>query len=140
MIVKFFSDGVWGYIDNVRQVANKPIDYDELVEQYNNDPEYQDDTHAGEKDIASYMDGEKLPDDIAYVNKVFLMAINNQENWGHEVNTENLLDPELMQQNYPAAVILMYVEEHKEHDSVALITNQKCFLMNDKGQTIERLV
>jgi hypothetical protein len=139
MIVKYRKDEVWGYIDNVRQVAVKEINCDELIKQYNDDECYKDVTHAGEKDIASYMDGEKLPDDIANSNKVFLMATENQENWGNEVHTVNLLDSDFIQQDL-AYVILLYLEEHKEYDSMALVTNQRCFLMNDKGQTIERLV
>ena len=142
MIVKYWKDGVWGYIDNIRQVTSQPINCDELVEKYNNSPEYRDNCNPGngEKDVASYTCGEKLPADVAYTNKVFIMATNNQEGWGNKVHSENLIDYETAINGTYAAIILLYVEEHSEYDSIVLVTNQKCFLMNDKGQTIERLV
>ena len=140
MIVKYLSDGVWGYIDNVRQVAAKSLDYDELITAYDSCECYKDVTHAGEKDTASYFGSEKLPGNIAATNKVFLMATENQDDWGHSAHAENLLDPKLFEENIPAYVILLYLNDHKEYDTVALVTNQRCFLMNDKGQTIERLV
>ena len=140
MIVKYLSNGVWGYIDNVRQATSKFIDCDALVKEYNNSTDFRDDTRSGEKDIASYADGKKLPEDVAYTNKVFIIATKDAKDWGHETHVENLIDYDLAQQGIYATVILLYVEEHKEYDSVALVTNQKCFLMNDKGQTIERLV
>ncbi len=140
MIVKYRKDDVLGYIDNVRQAAVKEIDCKELIQTYNDSEEYKDETHSGENDIAGYMEGKKLPDDVADTNKVFLMATKNQKDWGREVHGENFLDPELMKDKYPAYVVLMYVEEHKEYDGIIFVTNQRCFLMNDKGQTVERLV
>ena len=140
MIVKYRKNDVWGYIDNVRQVAVKDLNCQELMNDYDTCECYKDVTHAGDKDMASYLDGEKLPVDIANVNKVFLMATENQEDWGDNVHTENLLNTELMKDGIYAAVVLLYLEEHKNCDSMALVTNQKCFLMNDKGQTVERLV
>jgi hypothetical protein len=145
MIVKYLKDDVWGYIDNVRQVANKNIDNDKLIKAYDECEDYKDITHSGEKDIASYVvcgEGQLsiLPKEIIASNKIYLMAIADQSDWGHNVHTENLIDGTMALENYPTAVILLYVEEHKEYDSIALVTNQKCYLMNDKGQTIERLV
>jgi len=34
---------------------------------------------------------------------------------------------------------LLYIEDCKDYDAVILVTNQKCYLMNDEGKTIERL-
>jgi hypothetical protein len=142
MIVKYLKDDVWGFIDNIRQVGNQSINCDELVKKYNESPEYQDNCNPGngEKDIASYTCGEELPADVAYTNKVFIIATNNKENWGNKVHTEDLIDYEIATSGAYAAIVLLYVEEHSEYDSIVLVTNQKCFLMNDKGQTIERLV
>jgi len=140
MIVKYRKDDVWGYIDSVKQVAVKAIDYDELIDFYDSCECYKDVTHAGEKDTASYFGSEKLPDNIASVNKVFLMATQNQDDWGHNAHSENMLDPSLFNEGVPAYVVLMYLEDCKEYDSMVFVTNQRCFLMNDKGQTIERIV
>lgn len=147
MIVKYFDNGVWGYIDNVRQVASCDIYCADLIIEYNNTPEYQDDCTPGngEKDIASYLNGERLSDDVAASNKVFTIASSNLDSLFEDssfgnCHSVNLIDGERALENYPAAGVVLYLNDHKEYDTLILITNQKCFLMNDKGQTIERLV
>jgi hypothetical protein len=143
MIVKYLKDDTWGYIDNVRQASNRDIDCLQLIADYGADmekeyakaPEFEPDL-----DIAETLEGERLADDVIASNKVFSQAIKNREDWGSLCHCENLIDGGMALENYPAAVVLLYVEDHKEYDSIALVTNQKCFLMNDKGQTIERLV
>lgn len=139
MIVKYLNDDVWGYIDNVRQAAVKSVDCDELIKAYNECEQYKDQNYAGQFDVASYFESEKLAADIAIANKVFLMATANQEGWGDKVHIDNMLIPSLVTDNYPAVVVLLYLEECKDYDSMAIVTNQRCFLMNDKGQTVDRL-
>lgn len=139
MIIKYLNGDTWGYIDNVRQAAVKSIDCDELIKAYNECGQYKDQDYAGQFDVASYFESEKLAEDIAIANKVFLMATANQENWGDKVHIENMLMPSLVTNNYPAVVALLYFEECKDYDSMAIVTNQRCFLMNDKGQTVDRL-
>jgi hypothetical protein len=143
MIVKYFSkypdaksngEGCWGYIDNVRQTVSKDIDVDKAVEKYNEEV-----FESPELDYASYMDGVKLPDDIIKVNKVFSVAVDGLDIRGNS-HTENLLDTNRIMEGYHAAVVLLYVEDCKEYDTIILVTNQTVYLMNDKGQTIERLV
>lgn len=138
MIVKYYKDGVWGYIDNVRQAANKEIEPLELIKQY--DGRDLDGPIKEGEDPVCYMNGELLPDGIIMSNKAFVMATVEQEEWGHNVHCENLLGLQGLYDNLPAATILLYVEDHKEYDTIVLVTNQKVYLMNDKGQTIERLV
>ena len=142
MIVKYLNNGVWGYIDNVRQAATKDIDGNELIKAYNDDIKYKDESHAGEKDVASWDDsGNKVDQEICLSNKIFLKAIEEINNESDNAHAENLIDgSKYINENWPAAVILLYLNDHKEYDRVALVTNQKVFLMNDKGQTIERLV
>jgi hypothetical protein len=135
MIVKYLKDGVWGYIDNVRQVGNKDIDCNELITRYNEMPQSQSCC-----DTVCYMNSEKLPVDIAASNKVFTMATIDLPDEGINRHMENFIDGTMALENYPAAVIMLYIEDCKEYDAIVLVTNQKCFLMNDKGQTIERLV
>lgn len=138
MIVKYLSNGVWGYIDNVRQVASQNIDCDELLARYNAMPQPKD-----ELDNTCYMDGEKLPEEVCISNKVFTMAtidtngVFESANFGNS-HIENLIDGS--NHMLPASIIILYLNDHKEYDTVLFVTNQKCFLMNDKGQTIERLV
>jgi hypothetical protein len=146
MIVKYYKDGVWGYIDNVRQVGNKPIGHEALIKQYDEEVK-----EGKRDDVASYMDfggdlapspREELPLDVAKVNKTFLMITEGlpEEIKDEGYHAENLLDAYLLAENLPVNIILLYLNDHKEYDNLVLITNQKCYLMNDKGQTIERLV
>jgi len=145
MIVKYLNDGVWGYIDNVRQVGNKEIDVEELIKQHD------DEVSKGKRqDVCSFIDfteeiptveNERLPDDIIKVNKVFIMATEGlvEEIKEDGYHAENLLDSTLVENNCPANTILLYLNDHKEYETLVFITNQKTYLMNDKGQTIERL-
>jgi hypothetical protein len=141
MIVKYRKDDAWGYIDNVRQAANKDIEIDELVKQYDQEVK-----NGEREDIASYTPHEPgcgcspLPKEIAISNKVFLMVTESLADEGINRHSENLLSEVGIKDNLPACAILLYIEDCKEFDAMLLITNQQAYLMNDKGQTIERLV
>ena len=140
MIVKYLNGDVWAYIDNVRQVAKSDIDTYELIQRYDKEVGLPGDP-LQRKDIAS----EDIPDGpdkerVIMSNKAFIIASENLKDVRGNTHTENLLEPSLMCSNLPAATIMLFVEDHKEFDTVVLVTNQKCYLMNDKGQTIERLV
>lgn len=154
MIVKYLKDGVWGYIDNVRQAANMDIEPIKLIEQYDKE------VLAGEReDIASYIDFtsegtiiaekegnklayQRLPEDIIAVNKVFTMATEGipEEIRDKGYHAENWLDGNMLIENFPANVVMLYLNDHKEYDTLVFVTNQKVYLMNDSGKTIERLV
>lgn len=131
MIVKYLNDDVWGYIDNVRQAACKFVDCELMVQRYDKT------MRCDENDSAEYMNGEPLTSDIAKSNKVFMAASEDMADEGINGHSENLLNPNML--DCPAVSILIYLEDCKEHDAVLLVTNQKAFLMNDKGQTIGRL-
>ncbi len=134
MIVKYLNNDVWGYIDNVTQAAVKGFDPQEYIEQYNSKVE------KGREDVASYMNGETLPSDIAMSNKIFLIATENIEIENAEnVHRENLISCFEGMELMPSKIILIYLENNKEYDALVLVTNQVVYLMNDKGQTIERL-
>jgi len=137
MIVKYLNEGVWGYIDNVRQVAKRGFDCDELIKQYNENEVSQE---VNCQDPCEYMNGEHLPQEIVMSNKAFMMAASLMDNEGINRHSENLLDASRVFENYPASAILLYIEGCKEYDAVLLVTNQRAFLMNDQGKTIERLV
>jgi len=133
MILKYETNGSWEFIDNVRQAAHKDIDIDGLAEKY--DPELHI-CSRGYNDQAEYLNGDKLPENIVKSNKAFCVATYIPEE-GINLHSENLLDENKM--DMPASSILLYLENCKEYDAVQLVTNQKAYLMNDKGQTIERL-
>jgi hypothetical protein len=136
MIIKYYKDGSWGFIDNVRQVAHKDIATEGAVSRYNllqKDMPYE----TNSSDPAEYMDGKRLPDNVVTSNKVFSMVCYDMADEGVNRHSENLIDPE--QIDMPVTAILLYIEECKEYDAILLVTNQKAYLLNDKGQTIERL-
>jgi hypothetical protein len=136
MIVKYCNDGIWGFIDNVRQVAIEHIDTDTLIEEYKKVP-----GEAYPPELYWPDSTEPLPVGIQKSNMAFMMASKANPDLEGQSHTENLLSPELLEKgNYPAAKILLYLNEHKEYDNVILITNQQTYLLNDKGQTIERLI
>jgi len=130
MIVKYLKDGVWGYIDNVRQAASKDINYEMLVYEY--------DSQTTQIDGSECMNEVKSSKEVTMANKVFFMACIGMADEGINRHAENLIDVNKL--SYPTSAILLYLEDCKEYDAILLVTNQKCFLMNDKGQTIERLV
>ena len=146
MIVKYFNEGVWNYIGNVVKVENKDIDVESFVTKYNKEVE-----DGTREDVASFMkviDGEykteltggiQIASDVAMANKVFLLATEDViESGCGIVNHENLLSAELVMKNFPAGRLSVFVDEFKE--ALIIITNQSAYLMNDRGQTIERLV
>ena len=59
------------------------------------------------------------------------------EDEGINRHAENLIDVNII--SMPVSAILLYLEDCKEYDAILLVTNQHAYLMNDKGQTIERL-
>ena len=136
MILKYQVKDLWGFIDNLRQVAHKDLDIDELVKKYDDEKE-KEDQENGYQDPAVYLEGKRLPENIVKSNKAFSMAASNTLDEGFKSHSENLLDEERLE--YPATVILLYLEGCKEYDAVQIVTNQKAYLLNDKGQTIERL-
>ena len=133
MILKYQKDGVWGFIDNIRQVATKDVDKDRALMQYEEYPQC-------ENDPCMYMDGKPLPENIAISNKVFSIVCTDMADEGINRHAENLIAADSVLLEFPIQAILAYIEDCKEYDAVLLVTNQKAFLMNDKGQTIERLV
>lgn len=139
MIVKYRMNDVWGYIDNIRQCATKLLSPNELILEYDNE------VGAKERDdVASYIDfgNEKLEPvtaDVAMWNKVFLKATENLEESGKTRRCTSILDIS-MSSDHPAYIITLYLEEYKEFDELVLVANDAVYLMNDKGQTIERLV
>lgn len=126
------NETVWGYISNISQTAVKEIDPDIYVELYDELPKI-------EEDPCEYFDGKKLPENTIKVNKIFSMVTKEIVNeLGTNVHCENLIFD--YESNYPIYVILLYIEDSKEFENILLLTDQTTYLLNEKGQTIERLV
>lgn len=131
MIVKYMADGVWGYIDNIRKVKRMDIDVYELAKRFDKEPNEKEPPEC-------YMDGKKLADKICLVNKAFTIITRDISDDGYFSHAQNLLDAD--KPNMPAQLIQMFMEERsREYEEFIFVTNQAVYLMNDKGQTIERL-
>lgn len=123
---------IWGYISNVSQTAVKEIDPKAYVELYDKLPKI-------EEDYCEYFDGKKLPENTSKINKIFSMVTKEIiDELGTNVHCENLIFD--YESNYPIYAILLYIEDSKEFDNILLLTDQTTYLLNEKGQTIERLV
>lgn len=133
MILKYEINGSWKFIDSVRQAEHKEINVDELVKEYDPGQNYKDPDHYNQVEC---LNGIKLSDNLIKSNKAFCSATNIPDE-KIDFHSENLLDENRM--DMPASSILLYLENNKEYDAIHLVTNQRAYLMNDKGQTIERL-
>jgi len=140
MIVKYEEGLHWHYVDNVKEVETQILDpryeakkYDEMV---SNQPEPHSPNY---KDPAEYDgNGEKLPERIATSNKAFLFATYDIDDLGCNVSSKNLIETNNID-NLLLIMIIIRLEDRKDFDVIVLVTNQQAYLMNDKGQTIERL-
>jgi len=145
MIVKYKIDNIWCYADNVSLTATKNIDTETLIEKFDND------VHEGKRiDVCSYEPNSTtlLPMNTIASNKVFIMATEDKEEWpeyddGDKCHCVNLIDGTRVIENFPASIVLIYHDYFNNSENfkiTTLVTNQTVYLMNDKGQTIERLV
>lgn len=140
MIVKYKerdyrNTEVWGYIDKVSQTSIKEIDAEIYLKMYEDIKE----GHKIEnKDYCEYLNGVKLSEDIADVNKIFSVVTKEIIEELGNVHCENLVFD--YSENMPIYAILLYVEDSKEFDNILLLTDQTTYLLNDEGKTIERLV
>lgn len=131
MIIKYKEKNVWGFIDNVSQVAYKDIIVHELTEQYDKE------CKTGDRiDVSG--DGA-YNEDVVLSNKLFLMASEsiNCDLDDKNVRTVNLINETLI--SNPTCIVVLYLENAKEFDCIVLISNQSIYLMNNEGKTIERV-
>jgi len=135
MIVKYKSDGMWNYIDNVGQAKESGLYFpDFLINQYEK-AVIQGDT----EDIS----GKEFGEEIQKVNKAWMQACNIVDASGSQMeygaNTENLITEECVKNNTPIGIVLIKCRGGYGYSKV-LVTSQDVYLMNDEGKTIERLV
>ena len=137
MVVKYLDNGVWGYIDHIRQAANTSYNAEECIKCY--DAELKE----GDTDYASIVNGVELLPNIVASNKIFMHIADSFEDLdGMCLSTKNLVNIKDAESDimFPVYAVLLYIEDCKEYDALILVTNQRCYLMNDEGKTIERLV
>jgi hypothetical protein len=135
MIVKYLKNDVWGYIDNVRQAASKEYNADSLIKQYDDELK-----KTERPDIANFItEGKSISPDTYDCNKIFTLICEEFADEGINRHSENIIDETGLRECDSVTAILLYVEDCKEYDAILLVTNQPTYLMNDKGQTIERL-
>lgn len=130
----FRNETVWGYISNISQASIKEIDTEAYLKMYDAMP------IVMEQDPCEYMNGERLPKNIAELNKIFSMVTKEITDELGNVHCENLVFDYDENSEMPIYAVLLYVEDNKEFENILLLTDQETYLMNDKGQTIERLV
>lgn len=145
MIVKYLSDDVWGYIDHVRQIATRDYDGHRMITTFDSEV-------LNHKRIVSldnsecYMNGVELTPTVKKSNKIFTMVTELLNDMTSELNARSVnlirIDADFTER-MPVNAVLLYLEPmigaEKDYDAMVLITNQKCYLMNDEGKTIERL-
>ena len=132
MIVKYKNKGTWNYIDEVSHTKETGLYFpDYLIGRYDEEVE-----SGARIDIS----GEDCGETVRNINKCFLKATELiDEHFTNGANTENLITQECITNNLPIGVVIIKLRGD-EAFSKTLITCQEVYLMNDKGQTIERLV
>ena len=132
MIVKYKTNGMWNYIDEVAHTKESGLYFpDFLISKYNEE------MASGQRlDIS----GNDWSEEVEKVNKCFLKASEMlEETFTYAANTENLITEECIKNELPIGIVLIKLRG-QDAFSKTLITCQEVYLMNDKGQTIERLV
>jgi hypothetical protein len=127
MIIKYLNDG-WNYIDHVTHVKNNSIIIEELIRQFDED------VKNGKRDALETIG---VKSDIAVKAYLQIVKYLNEDCGYHNVNIEDLLSEQMID-TIPAT--LVYIFSDNSDNVTVLLTNQIVYLMNDKGQTIERLV
>jgi SepF-like predicted cell division protein (DUF552 family) len=136
MIVKYKADGMWNYIDEIAHTKESGLYFpDYLIEQY--------EKNVKEMNVPDIASAEGCSEEITKVNKAWLQACNminaDTSEIEYEANTENLVTEECVKNNTPIGIVLIKLRGQKGYSKI-LVTSQEVYLMNDKGQTIERLV
>ncbi len=142
MILKYYNDGIWNYIDEIKRISTVDIDTNVLIKRFNDNSEQ----GKIQLNCTRYPDStEALPVGVQMSNKAFHECDFHQtfpcEDLSGDGHMLNLLSPNLLEQgNYPARIIIGFLCRNKDCDYTGIVTNQSAYLMSDEGKTIERLV
>lgn len=130
MIIKYKNEDAWTYADKVNHAKTDGETYPNQilmifeVEIKENEP----------------IDGTIMSIGEAISYKVFgILDRKLSREYFNNIRCMNLISPSGAEANKPIKTIILNIGSGKENYVAALITNQDVFLMNDKGQTIERL-
>jgi hypothetical protein len=134
MILKFFSQGEWHYIDNISDFSTQFTDSNVLVHEYMASPPSSDKISAPNHPCTPTQATEENVF-VAGANRC-IKGIEPYEVIPH--NAVNLSIAEAVNPSPPVPVCIVTAVRGKEKHIV--VTTGDAFLMNDKGQTIERLV
>ena len=136
MIIKYLHEGNWGYIDNITNVVNTSFSCKQMLVEFNKEVEQR-------ERIVEHTD---YPEDIENGKAIFLKASEMIKDTYDEYNcnTKNLLNYnkflDFENGEYQSSVIVCNLKNREEYDKVCLVSNEKVYLLNDSGQTIERLI
>ena len=135
MIIKYMNNEAWGYIDGIENVSNEELSQKHCISEY----------------IRKFDNGEIIEiiqdgfsDDVITHNKIFKIAsdIIREKLDGYNYSLRPFLSEEFLpteEYDYPTKLITLDLINKYEFDKIVLLTNQKVYLLNDKGETIERL-
>ncbi len=135
MIVKYRLNGGWCFIDGVTQAHSKEFDPDVMQAKYDKDAELRNRVGFTE---ATDQEGQ----DYINVQKTYFAAFSEMCNdyHGTKRGVNAICGNEMKFHNSSVVGVLLHTDKSDDVDHIVIITNQPCFLMNDQGQTIERLV
>jgi len=126
MIIKYKDELNWGYVDNLANVV------------YQKEPKWYTKSQDMKEKYLS-REGSEQPDSLECSQRYFTKHVKEE------------LEHDLYDYEYTVSSIWCGLEENNvvvimanhrnrmESDKSVLITNQECYLLNDEGQTIERL-
>ncbi|MCK9576666.1 MAG: hypothetical protein M0R51_12155 [Clostridia bacterium] len=135
MILKYQDGENFRIIDGISEVKHRSIDIDSCVSDY--DRSYGAEYEKG-KDPAEYMNGIQLSANIVKANKAFTVCAGEWDDEGVNGHSVNNLDENSLE--YPTeSITAFFTSKRGDYDAVQIITNHAAYLMNDSGQTIERL-
>ena len=115
MYIKYKDREIWKFAE-CREISTMPIDCDDLITQYNIEKR---------ENIDGFIDS-------AWEEKAFLQATK-----GINGDCKNLICFALIVNKIKGAII-RYFDKDKQ-DYVFIVTNQPVFLMNEQGQTVDKL-
>lgn len=137
MIVKYLNEDTWVYLDKITKTETKHEDGEMEFRKYNKMASEMPQTSDYKDPIEFLSDGSKMREEVIVSNKIFSSITQNLEKNALETHCENLISPNIIER--PIKTIVLSMEDKGSFDKIILITNQMAYLMNDKGQTIERL-
>lgn len=125
MIVKYFNNGEWGYIDNILITTQRDYSYQTLLETF------ADEIKSGKRVVMEINDSTAEAEAL-FQSGFSLSADKNEPRRTIPLKAINHL-------KVHETEVITVVKAINDDTQFIVITNQDTYLLNDKGQTIERL-